>query len=471
MAEGTSIQNFNDFMQSTGPSYLTNAEEVINEAAKHNYVFNGLFAGKGSERSIQGGREIRDVVMFDTGSTYSHYKPNETFTWSMPQVTDTITQHWRFMIDHMSWTDAEVELNMSEGATRDNIKGQYKHLKRVKEQRLWTSFLNGMEEDLFKPTQGNYSEMEGSSGNLPASLFHFITERTNIEGGATSLTVDGDPRGTIPIGTESSTATVQGINPMADSLTISTADGSSTKWSNQISYYDSGANAGPDVSTAAAVNATVKLKAPKDDMLEGSSGSDVKVHGLFGAFDEMFYKVQYRAPNKYAEYFEDTSFQNQMILCSRAGINAYKKALRVSNDRLVGVSAEDAGYLAPTYAGIPLTYVSQLDTTKAYAKVKTATPVTEVTLTDRNDTTNHGALSDAGAAEEEVGVVDFGPRYYFVNGEYLNMFFHARRYMVKHEVLRHPNQPFTYVQPVDCWMNLFCRSRARLGVIKPLVTA
>ena len=66
MAEGTSIQNFNDFMQSTGPSYLTNAEEVINEAAKHNYVFNGLFAGKGSERSIQGGREIRDVVMFDT---------------------------------------------------------------------------------------------------------------------------------------------------------------------------------------------------------------------------------------------------------------------------------------------------------------------------------------------------------------------------------------------------------------------
>ena len=464
MAEGTSIQNFNDFMQTTGPSYLTSADEVINEAAKHNYVFNGLFAGKGAERSIQGGREIRDVVMFETGSTYSHYKPNETFTWQMPQVTDTITQHWRFMIDHMSWTDAEVELNMSEGLARDGIKGQYKHLKRVKEQRLWTSFLNGMEEDLFKPSAGNYSEMEGASGTLPASIFHFITERTNIEGGNTSLTVDGDPRGTIPIGTTSSSATVQGINPNSDSATISLADGSSTKWSNQISYYKSVSNAGPDVDDTAGVNLTPTSTAATDENMEGSSGTNVLVGGLFPAFDDMFYKVQYRAPNKYAEYFDDTGFQQQMILCSREGINAYKRALRVSNDRLMGVSAEDAGYLAPTYAGIPLTYVSQLDSAAQYP---TSTGGTQTSNGNRN---SNASILGTCTTETGSAVQDFGPRYYFINGEYLNMFFHARRYMVKHEVLRHPNQPFTYVQPVDCWMNLFCRSRSRLGVIKPLVS-
>ena len=460
MATGTPIQNFNDFMQTTGPSYLTSANEVVNEAAKHNYVFNGLLAGKGAERSIQGGNEIRDVIMFETGSTYDHYKPNETFTWSMPQVTDTVTAHWRFIIDHMSWTDAEIELNMSEGNTRDSIKGQYKKLKQIKEQRLWTSMLNGMETDLFRSTAGNRSEMEVHSGKLPNSIFSFITERVT-DGSSAGITVDGDPRGTLP--NTWADGSVQGVDPTADVIGTS-----STKWTNQISCYASPSNAGPDLTTAALLNADPVDIAAAHSSIEGGS-TTFKVHGLFGAFDEMFYKVQYRAPNKYSEYFEDSAFGQQMILCSREGINNYKKALRVSNDRLLGAGTEDAGYQAPSYSGIPLTYVSQLDTADVC-------PARSGEAVDANTSDRSGATvsSTAGAAETAAGTngpLDFGPRYYFINGEYLNMFFHSRRYMVKHDVLRHPNQPFTYVQPVDCWMNLFCRSRSRLGVIKPLVNS
>ena len=449
-------------MQSTGPSYLTSANEVINEAAKHNYVFNGIFAGKGAERSIQGGNQINDVIMFDTGSTYSHYKPNETFSWSMPQVTDTVNQHWRFIVDHMAWTDAEIELNMTEGATRDTAKAQYKKLKHVKEQRLWTSMLNGMEEDLFKPAIGNDSDMEGASGSLPASIFTYITEI--CKGSSTAaITVDDDIRGTLPLGW-SSTTTVQGLDPRSDSV----GSDASTKWTNQISCYKSATNAGPAVSTAADANAAATNVTISNNDIEGTDGVTVKAGGLFPAFDEMFYKVQYRAPNKYADFFEDTSFQSQLILCSRAGINAYKSALRSSNDRLLGVGQEDAGYLAPTYAGVPLNYVSQLDSTAAYPLG--AGVVNSADIRNRASGSNGVLQTTAGGTETATNIIDSGPRYYFIHGDYLNMFFHARRYMVKHEVLRHPNQPFTYVQPVDCWMNLFCRSRSRLGVIKPVCT-
>jgi len=463
MAAGTPIQNFNDFMQTTGPSYLTSANEVINEAAKHNYIFNGLFAGKGADRSIQGGSEIRDVIMFETGSTYDHYKPNETFTWQMPQVTDTVTSHWRFLIDHMAWTDAEIELNMSEGSSRDAVKAQYKKLKHIKEQRLWTSFLNGMEEDLFKPTIGNRSEMEGNSGKLPYSIFAFITERCSDGGGTNAVTVDDQARGTLPLGW--SDDVVQGINPTADAVTVATTTGSSTRWTNHMSAYKSASNGGPDVDDSAAINLNPATQTHTQDHMEGSTGTTYQVGGLFPAFDEMFYKVQYRAPNKYSDFFEDTNFQNQLILCSRSGINAYKRALRVSNDRLLGAGHEDAGYQAPSYAGIPLTYVAQLDTTAAYAR-----NAADAALSGESARDGATAHTTEGSTEEHAHVLDKGPRYYFVHGDYLNMFFHSRRYMVKHDVLRHPNQPFTYVQPVDCWMNLFCRSRSRLGVIRPVNT-
>jgi hypothetical protein len=69
-----------------------------------------------------------------------------------------------------------------------------------------------------------------------------------------------------------------------------------------------------------------------------------------------------------------------------------------------------------------------------------------------------------------ASTIDSGARYWWVNGNYLTPIFHSRRYFEKHEVLRHPNQPFTYVQVVDCWWNLFCNSRQRQGIVAPLAT-
>jgi hypothetical protein len=424
---GTPIQTFNDFMQATGPTYLTSADAVINEAVKNTYAFSRLLKEKTSEATVQGGNEIRDVIMFDDASTYDHYLPNDTFNWRNQQVLDTIKCPWRFSLDHMAWTDHEVELNAGEGSGRDYVKSQYKRLKRQKEQRMWTSLLNGFENDLWASTFGQSAEMEGAGGKLPYSLPAFITEvpdTSNIFG----------VRGGMPLGWSS----VMGVGATED------------RWTNQISYYDP---------TDAANSARV-MKTNVDNVGTGGDAYSAETGGLITAFDDMFLKCEFKPPSTKQEYFEKPTLNRQMILCSRLGINQYKQALRASNDTLV--SYQDAAYTNPTFSGIELMYCSNLDTAAIFPSG--GTPRTGAT------TDIPASSTIAGATETGAGVVDSGARYYWVNGNYLTPIYHSRRFFTKHEVMKHPNQPFTYVQVVDCWWNLFCNSRQRHGIVAPLAS-
>ena len=421
---GTPIQTFNDFMNATGPTYLTSADAVINEAVKNTYAFSRLLKEKTSEATVQGGNEIRDVIMFDDSSTYDHYLPNDTFNWRNAQVLDTIRVPWRFSIDHMAWTDHEVELNAGEGAGRDYVKAQYKRLKRSKEQRMWTSLINGFENDLWATPFANYSNMEAVGGRLPYSLPAFITEVPDV-GNTFGL------RGGAPIGWTN----VMNINPSSED-----------RWTNQITYYDplKGANTAGETKTGV------------ENVGTGGDATSQTIYGLIPAFDDMFLKVDFQPPSTKQEYFEKPALNRQMILCSRLGLNQYKQALRASNDTLV--SYQDAAYNNPAYSGIELMYCSNLDTAEIFPGG-----------TQRTTSNQNISASTTGATE--TGGVDRGARYWWVNGNYLTPIYHARRYFEKHDVLRHPNQPFTYVQVVDCWWNLFCNSRQRQGIVAPLVNA
>ena len=382
---GTALANFNDFMKVTGPRYLTSAEDVINEAVKNTYILGRFLKGKGTDVSVQGGKTINDSILFDEASTYDHYKPNATFSWSNPQVITDLEINWRFSVDHMSWTDQEVELNVSEGLSRDAQKVAYKRLKRIKEMRLWTSFLNGMEGDLWKQASGNASEMETNTGSLPFSIPAFISEHDGTDG-TTYVPWTSD-------------TTIMGVNPANES-----------KWRNQVSRYD----------------------------YDDPDDSDGDQDGLLDKFDEMFLKVKFTPPATKQEYFEKDKLNRQFICCSRGGINLYKRMLRDANDTLV--NKQDPAYNMPQYSGIDLVYVATLDS----ATINGTTP----------------------SGTEAAGTPD-GYRYWWLNGNYMTPVYHTRRYMEKHDPMRHPNQPFTTVQPVDCWWNLFCNSRQRQGIICP----
>ena len=382
---GSALSTFNDFMDNTGPSFLTGAEDIVNEAVKNNYLLRRFMRGKGPTETIQGGSTIKDTILFDEQSTFQYYQPNETFSWQNPQVLEQWEINWRFAVDHMSWTDHEIELNVG-GLGRNARHTTYKTIKRSKEQRLWTSLFNGMEDSLFR--KPNQAEMEEQDGTQPYSLPAFINfygNDTDAFGGA-----------------------LQGIDP-----------GTESKWQNQTEKYDS-------------TPATYALLAEE----------------LFPAFDQMYMDVKFTPPPSHQEYFENPSLNAMFIACSKLGQKTYMGCLRASQDTFVTASRQDPSYMKPQYAGIDVEYFSELDDAAIYA-----------------DTYN-GALPTTGKTESNAAT-DTGPRYYFINGNYLKYVFHTTRYFHTHPTMKHPNQPFTTVMPVDCWHNFVCRSRQRQGIIAP----
>lgn len=432
---GTPADKFRDFMEVTGPAYLTGADTIINEAVKRRYLWGDLVKGK--ERAIQGGTEVRETLMTSDGATFQYYQPNETFTWSNPQVLDTVSADWRFAVDHLAWTDHEVELNAGDGLSSEAMKAAYKRLKRAKEQRMVTSLVNGLEDSLWASPWGQSGEMESSSGKTPYSIPAFITEN--------GKTIGGEFKG-YTAGMAGDWTTVAGIDPDDQAV-----------WGNQIVFYDKGLSA-----NAAAVSKSYH----EYNLDESASDTTHNVYGLITAFDEMFLKLDFRPPSSNAEYFENASMNQQKIVCSRRGINEYKRALRDSNDRLV--SMQDAAYSSPAYSGIPLTYASQLDSAALYNSDADAILDTYAGRNDENDVA-HDAM--VGGTEFADNTIDKGARYYWINGEYMTPFIHARRYMVKHDVMRHPNQPFTNIQPTDTWWNLLPSSRMRHGIVSPRETS
>ena len=383
----SALSTFNDFVDTTGPSFLTSAEDVVNEACKNNYLLRRFLRGKGPEEVVQGGTKIKDTMMFDESNSFQFYQPNDTFTWSNPQVLDNWEIDWRFAVDHMSWTDQEVELNVGGGMGKSARHQTFKKLKRTKEQRMWTSILNGMEDALFAIPSASEMEGGGEAATKPYSIPMFINECTNSAYHTTTTT---------------EIETVQGIDS-------STQSG----WRVQQRSY--------------------------------SSASPTLTTGVINAMDQMYMDVEFTPPPSHQEYFESPSLNAQFIACSQFGQRTYVQLLRANQDTFVTASRQDPAYMRPQYAGIDLERVVALDTYAGYGTAAGgAAPNTEST---------DGSFN--------------GPRYYFINGNYLKPVFHSSRYMHSHPTMRHPNQPFTTIMPVDSWYNFVCRSRKRQGIIFP----
>lgn len=394
---GSALSTFNDFVNSTGPSFLTSADAVVNEAVKNNYLLRRFLRGADKAKIIQGGRVIRDEILLDEQSTFQYYQPNETFAWKNPQVLTEWEINWRFAVDHMSWTDQEIELNVYEGMTSSARHQVYKRVKRVKEQRMWTSLLNGMEDQLFAVPE--VTKMESATGTEPYSLPAFINEEANTLFGSTATGAPG-----------SAWTTVEGI-----------ASATESKWRNQVVTYTN-PNANPP-----------------------GTGSP-NVDNIINAFDEMYLKVRFDTPPTRQQYFEDPHLNAQFIACSRRGQNTYRQIMRASQDTYVTTSRQDPAYNQPQYSGIDLVYVSTLDSAALYS---------------------HSTASSALQAEIGANTANSGPRFYWINGNYICPVFHTRRYMYMHDTMRHPNQPFTTVRPTDCWYNCVARSRQRHGIVTP----
>lgn len=161
------------------------------------------------------------------------------------------------------------------------------------------------------------------------------------------------------------------------------------------------------------------------------------------AFDRMFHLVKFSNVPDREEFGGKTSGQ-YFILCGLTGRTMVMNALRNGNDRLVYnvPNRQDASYMNPKFAGFDIVYHEDMDTATVYD-------------------------DGAGGLTTEALADTAGPRFLWLNGDYLRPVFHSSRYFQKDDVLRHPQQPDTRVIPIDVWRNVFCTSRQRLGIISP----
>ena len=216
------------------------------------------------------------------------------------------------------------------------------------------------------------SQMEAAAGLTAYSIPTFITEDTT----------DFHPSGF---------STIMGVDPAT-----------STRWRNQVENY---------------------LPSALDD----------QDNGIVAAFDSMFLSVKFESPDTSSQYFENDHLRQMKILTNKDGHTVYQRLLRGGNDRFV--SPQDPAYSNPVFNGIPLKYISSLDTAPLYSGVAAA-----------------------------VGQ----PRYYWINCKYLYPVFHKRRYMMRTDPIRGGvEQPFSAAVYFNLYYNLFCRSRQRLGIVAP----
>lgn len=154
--------------------------------------------------------------------------------------------------------------------------------------------------------------------------------------------------------------------------------------------------------------------------------------GLVRAMDRMWHKVRFVSPRTQQEYFESDLLQKMVIATNLDGITTVQSLTRNANDRLV--PANNLGWVAGNvaYAGLPIEYISTLDT----------------------------ALINSGA------VIPTGePWFFYINLMYLYPIFHSEKYMQENPPKDHPRQPFSYVVWKTTYYNLFMASRRRQGLI------
>jgi hypothetical protein len=403
---------FADFAATTDDTYFDSPDKLINQATERSPLLGKFLKASGTAKIIKGGERMRFQTFFDEVNTAVDYGgPNPTLSISNPQIVTEGVADWRFSADHMAWTDHEIGLQVNTSMTREARYRRIRDLYAVKEQRLATSIIKHMEDHLFAVPD---ESMEGSAGSKPFSIPTFITENDSGQDPHTSTTTWS--------------TTLEGIDPSAN-------------WGNQVVFYDksTGLNAG-----------------------NGSAGSygdvaatDAEAQALFAAFDEMMHLVQYNPLPMYEGQSEALNNPN-FIAASKAGRKAYMTALRQLNDQLVAGSRQDPAYLNPLYAGVPVIYASRLDTAALYDSEGKAT-----------GDASTGVVSEGTATADVSSGVDVGPRFYWIDTDVLCKVFHDERYFSRKQPQPHPNQPFSHVMWVDCWHQLVCTERRKLGIISP----
>jgi len=300
---GVQLSEFNDFVEATGPTYVTGPNYLVNEAVKHAYYVGHLMRGDANiKKMIQGGADIRENLVFKDNGTFETYLPGVNHDWENPQRLQKIKAFWRYTLVHMSWVEQEILLNSQVKYGGDDARFQaYVDIRNEKETIMWAAKWNGLENLLWATPDTAQQEAEG--GKEPYPITAFINQDTNG--------LWGSGWGTAPdLG---AWTTVEGLTPGDADL-----DGKFAP--QQIAY------------------SNVTADDPSN---------------IVSKMDEMVMDIYFERPATHREYFEDPRLNQQMILTTKAGRQKYMVLIRQGQDHYVA-GAQDPAYTDPQFAGIPI---------------------------------------------------------------------------------------------------------------------
>jgi len=179
---GQALSLFTDFFtHETGPAYITGPDDVINDAQLRNFA--SLSAFFSAKKEVQGGSQIKDVILLDDPLTADSYLPGEKASVSNIQGATTLTANWRFVRVPVTWNEQEVLLN--EGSGENAMFQQFKKVKMFKYTQAYTSLFNKLER--FMTVSPNNANMEAATGSDPYSLFAFVTSDGLAPSGFTNV--------------------------------------------------------------------------------------------------------------------------------------------------------------------------------------------------------------------------------------------------------------------------------------------
>lgn len=408
----TALSQLLDWYSVTGPQVLTGTDSLVNEAQRANYLLKWLLSGDQLGR-LQGGKYIQDWILTDAGNTASFYTPGDARTYSNPNATANHQIDWRFLEDHMTFLESDVDLQGVGNMTRAARMQVYKNIVTVKEKRLATSMSGKMEDALLAaPTS---STMEGSttSTTQPYSIFTFVNEygATSTTGNTSEVAADGvNPYG----GTRMSTfATVANLS-----------QSSNAAWRCWQAAYQ---NAAP---TSAATN--------------------VANNDLFDALSRMTkYTTAEALPYKSEQSTVNDPFKSNYIwLCSMKG-HGYIEKLNRASQNYFRPGPQDPHYGDPIFGGIPFKWVQGMDTATVYP------------------TSGHTFPGASGVTESSSSGSCTGARFYLVSKEWMKPIFHSDHYFAMRPDIIPSAQPDTKIKMVNCWYNIFPRSLKKMGCVYP----
>ena len=403
---GTAVSLYNNFMEAQGPLYITSPSDVINDAQIHRTYSTGALMGgdRGMKKMVTGGSEIRFATFFQTGQVTKHIQPGETRTWSQPQKLVHGAAKMRYRETHMAWTRQVIMHN--EGArfgNPDAMFHQFVDHRRHLEQQMWTDYWDFDESHVW--SEPDYTEMEAAAGGTEGKFYCIPAFINEYTNG---LYNNSGTAGT-------AWTTIEGLDPT-----------SSTRGQTSFKH---------DV-------VTYSREIVSNNHLIGTSN-------LIAAMDKAWKKTHFEKPPKAGEYYTDPAYNSQQIFTSEAGQLAYTTALRASQDLFVISGRQDPAFTDPSYNFIPVKYVTALQTATLYP-AGTAGAITNNVAESSTETLN--------------GV---GPRFYFVNSNFLYPVFDKDMFFERGKVREHFNDPDTFVMPVFIWGNLLCPSRKRHCLIRP----